>query len=348
MVKTRTKWVWLSLALLIFLAAGSLRIAYLVEIRSTPELLYPSIDAAYHKYWAGGLATGRWIPAGGREDPQIYRYPYYRPPGYAYCLAGIYALAGVKSLAPQVFQAFTGLFCAFLAFVLARRWFGPLAALLAGAGMGFYWIFIYFEGELLGVSLSILLVLALLGTLGRAAVRGSFICRASAGILLGLLALFRPNAALVGLLLAGWLSWADRRRERNGWAGPVIFLLCSLIPVSFSAARNYLVSGEIVPIANNAGISIGVANNDYTDGTNHYIPGIGDVGTPFDWPAVVRGMERARGMSPGSLPHSRASSILVKQAMDWIVEHPGYFSALLNSAAASSRFPESVQERPRS
>ena len=72
-----------------------LRLIYLGEIRDTPDFEHPGLDAAYHIYWARGMATGDWAAFQGREDPQIYRYPYYRPPGYAFFLALIYRACGL-------------------------------------------------------------------------------------------------------------------------------------------------------------------------------------------------------------------------------------------------------------
>ncbi|HPJ73062.1 MAG TPA: hypothetical protein PK636_10275, partial [bacterium] len=70
--------------LLALVLAGGLgaRLAYLAELRSTPEYRFPDMDAAYHDYWARGIATGRWLVTGGTEDPRIYLHPYYRPPAY--------------------------------------------------------------------------------------------------------------------------------------------------------------------------------------------------------------------------------------------------------------------------
>ena len=64
------------------------------------------------------MATGDWTAFQGREDPQIYRYPYYRPPGYAFFLALIYRGCGLGSLAPRLFQIGLGLLSALFSYLV--------------------------------------------------------------------------------------------------------------------------------------------------------------------------------------------------------------------------------------
>ncbi len=56
-----------------------LRISYLGEITDNPDFAYPRVDAAYHDYWAKGLATGDWTiteDSGHSNDPEIRYIPY--------------------------------------------------------------------------------------------------------------------------------------------------------------------------------------------------------------------------------------------------------------------------------
>ncbi len=319
--------------LLALVLAGGLgaRLAYLAELRSTPEYRFPDMDAAYHDYWARGIATGRWLVTGGREDPRIYLHPYYRPPAYPYFLAALYALFGTGPLAPRLVQMGLGLGGVVLGRRLGRRWFGPLGGLYAAAGLAFFWALVYFEGELVGVSLTVFLSLLLLTALDRAGEGARPSPAAAAGAVLGLLLLLRPNLALT---LPFFLVWLGRRvpsPRRPAVLG--LFLGALAVPVAITAARNLIVAGEFVPISTNAGVSVAVANNAETDGTTHVIPGLGDVGSPFDWPRMVRAMERERGLPPGGLSHRRASAILVAQGRDWALAHPLDFLALLGRKA---------------
>ncbi len=100
-----------------------------------------------------------------------------------------------------------------------------------------------------------------------------------------------------------------------------------VLPVTI---RNYAVSKELVPLSTNAGISLGVANNEFTDGTTHFIPGIGNIGTPYDWPRIVRHLENVLGRR---LSHSQASAYLSRQAFLFAVRFPGRWITLLGRKA---------------
>ncbi|MDP8214584.1 MAG: tetratricopeptide repeat protein [Candidatus Euphemobacter frigidus] len=319
-----------------------LRLIYLGEIRDTPDFEHPGLDAAYHIYWARGMATGDWAAFQGREDPQIYRYPYYRPPGYAFFLALIYRACGLGSLAPRLFQIGLGLLSALLAYHLARRWFGVTTGLIAAAALSIYWIFIYYEGELVGVSLSVFLSLFFISILDHVVSRRSFPGGLAAGLVLGVLVLARPNALLLYPGVVAWVVWVGRRRGEKGRvlvvAGSLLLgVLIAALPVT---VRNYVVSREFVPLATNAGISLGVANNELSDGTTHHIPGIGNVGTPYDWPRIVRGLSERLGRR---LSHSEASAYLSRQAFQFIRRRPGRFLRLLGRKALLFWGPREVR-----
>ncbi len=324
------KWIWVLLTLILLLGVV-LRGIYLAEIKGNPDFAFPSIDASYHDYWARGLVGGVWAVPEGREDPQIYRYPFYRPPGYAYFLASVYWVFGPNYFWPRVFQMLIGLAVAFLVFAFSRRWFGEAAGLLAALLVSTYWIFIYFEGELVGVVFAVFLSLLLVSLLARLPERTGPWWGGLSGVVAGGYALLRPNVLLFLPVAALWTIWAVRRRGTGKWLPPILGLFlgatAAIVPVT---ARNYLVSGEVVPIATNAGISAIVANNELSDGTTHTIPGLGDVGTPYDYPRIVRYLERQLGRP---LRHSEASNYLVGQAIEFAKENPGRFLYLLGRKA---------------
>jgi len=324
--RRRLRYFYAAAALLLAVLAAGLRLLYLEDLRREPGYAAPGIDAAYHLYWARGLATGKWEVPAGRDDPEVYRHPFYRPPGYPYFLAAVFDVFGTGPLAPRAVQMVLGAAGAFLAWALARRWFGEPAGVITGYLVGTYWIFVYFEGELVGVSLGLfigyLLLLSLTALIRRPApARG-----AVAGVCLGAYAQLRPNILVLLLPLGAWIFCFLRQFPVSRRGGIVaVFAAGTAAMMVPAAVRNYAVSGEPVLVATNAGISIGVANNPVSDGTSHVIPGIGEIGTPFDWPRIVRGMEQRLGYVPGTLTHREASGILVRQALDFIAANPGTF-----------------------
>ena len=294
--------------------------------------MYPSLDASYHDYWARGLVKGVWAVPPGREDPQIFRYPFFRAPGYAYSLALIYWVFQPGYTAPRLVQMVIGLLTVLLTYLLGRRWWGRATGLIYAFLFATYWIFIYYEGELVGVSYAVLLSLLLVGSLTRLTKRASFPRGLATGLILGILAMFRSNILLFFPVALLWLFWslvlrAGARRSVPVFAGVIIGTILALSPATI---RNYRVSHEFVLISTNAGQSLAVGNNELSDGATHLIPGLGDVGTPFDWPRMVRRLEKLEGRL---LTHSQASSLLARRALDFIRRQPGDFFRLLGRKA---------------
>ncbi|MDP8237092.1 MAG: tetratricopeptide repeat protein, partial [Candidatus Erginobacter occultus] len=120
---------------------------------------------------------------------------------------------------------------------------------------------------------------------------------------------------------------AGGRRLAAAASGLLLGVLAAVLPVTI---RNYAVSGELVPISTNAGISFGVANNELSDGTTHFIPGIGNIGTPFDWPRIVRKLEADLGRPLG---HGEASNYLTRRALSFALRSPGSFLRLTGRKA---------------
>jgi len=318
--------------LLSLLAGGALRCGYLWEYAAAPEFRYPAIDAAYHLSWARGLAFGAWRAPAGYADPLIRERPFFRPPGYPYFLAAALAAGGGDLLAPRIAQGLLGLLAAFLAYRLGRRWWSSAVGVVWCAFLCCYPLLVFFEMELLGVSLTVPLTLVWLGLWARLRTRAGVVPGLAAGIWSGLFLLFRPN--LVPVLAAAavwaWLVQAPfpRRRRAATLAGVALGAAVAIAP---SALRNRMVSGETVLISANAGMSLAIGNNEVTDGTDHYLPGYGWFGSPFDYPAAVEELGRTLGREPG---YSEASRRWTRRALAFVRENPGAFLELTLRKAA--------------
>ncbi len=323
---------WLLAAIL---AAGFLlRLTYLLEISRAPDFDRPQFEAQYHDYWARAIVTGDWTPPAGVTDPEIRSRPYFRPPGYPFFLALIYRLAGPGYWWPRVLQMAMGLVSCLLLHRLARRGFGRGAALFAAALFAVYWVFLFFEAELLAVSLLVLLLLASLAIAVRW--RGGFTLRRAlgAGILLGLATLVRPNAAalLPALVLwAGWLAW--RRRGRAAEGGPtrhflrpaLAFVAAALLITLPATVRNYAVARDPVWITSNAGVNLFVGTHPESDG---FRPGVSELGDlaglaagwdSFDYPLIAAGVARTEGRP---LADSEVSAYFTRRALDYAASNP--------------------------
>ncbi len=343
---TRRGW---AILLAILLLGTALRASYLREIVHSPDFSLPQVDPCYHDYWARGIATGDWtLPKNlsNWTDPQIRSTPYLRPPGYPFFLAGIYYLFGGSYLAARIVQMALGLANCVLAYFLGRRVFGTITGLIFALLMSFYWVFIYFEGELLAPVLLVTLGLALLYVLSFWVDRFTLGRGLAGGVLLGLFALVRTNILLFAPAVLGWSWWVARRRKDGRRILPVGlgFIAGVVLMIAPVTIRNWVVSKDFVLVTSNIGISLYTGNHEGANGRYTIIPdlkelGAGDDWTCFDYPKMVQGVERKVGHK---VKQSEVSSYFVDRAMEFIREHPARALKLVAIKAALFWGPQEV------
>jgi Tfp pilus assembly protein PilF len=213
------------------------RIGYVAaQLSSDPTFARPMLDGAYYLEWARAIASG----AGGPEGA------FYLAPIYPYLLAGFLAIFGESFAALALVQNVLALLTALLLFAIARRTVGEVAALATAALFLLYHPVLFFASRPLGDTVALFfLVLALLF----ASIRSS-VAAGGAGASLGATALARPNLLLVGLGLV-LQEFASRRWVRAlALTGGIALVV---LPVT---VRNLAVSGHLVPISSNEGITL--------------------------------------------------------------------------------------------
>jgi len=342
-------WPTLVLLVLILLLGGVLRVSYLRELVHNPDFALPQIDPCYHDYWARGLATGDWtLPKNLSDwtDPEIRSQPYLRPPAYPFFLAAVYYLFGGSYLAARIVQMALGLANGVLAYPLGRRLFGSATGLIFAALMSCYWAFIYFEGELLEPVLLVTFGLALFGVLSLWSDRFTLGRGLAGGVLFGLFALVRANILLFAPIVLGWSWWVARRRKDHRRLAPVGlgFVAGIALMIAPVTIRNWVVAKDFVLITSNIGISLYTGNHEGANGRYTIIPdlkelGAGDNWTCFDYPKMVRGVEKKLGRK---VKHSEVSSYFVDRAKQFIRTHPARALKLVAIKAALFWGPEEV------
>jgi tetratricopeptide (TPR) repeat protein len=318
--------VWIVLGA-ILLMGFVLRSAYLVEIKSSPAFKYPAYDAAFNDYWAKCLASGDWSPPKFYSDPRIRETPFFRPPGYPYFLAGIYALTDHGYVRTRFVQMLIGLASCVLAFMLGRSIFSQGVGLMFAAMLSVYWVFIYFEGELQAPVLMVLLILSTMNILAGWVRRTTYKNTIAAGMLLGLLGLVMPNTLVLAPVVLIWIWWIGRRRKdrRRFRTALVGFSLGVAVAIAPATIRNYAVSGDAVLITSNAGINFYIGNNEFTDCVTANAPILGQYTglgswTCFDEPAITEAVEKIVGRP---LKSSEVSRFFTGKAFEHISANPG-------------------------
>jgi len=297
-------WVWFPV---VTGAAFVLRLIHLLQLRqSDPLFLSPQMDSLYHHEWALAIAAGREFIADAFFRAPLY--PYFL--GFLYKLFGanlllvrivqslmgsvacglVYLLARrllrpqAAGLKPQAANPKSGLHPS--SFISHPAEAVPL---VSGLVMAAYPLAIWFDGELLLEGL--LTFLLLLGFVLLLRSRDSDRHWWLPGIVFGLAAITRPNVLAFLALLPVWLLLEGKgftgsrvrgfgsqtrtpeprnprtlRRLLLVWGAAALVVL----PVTI---RNYVVSGQIVPIAWQAGTNFYIGNSPVSDGVTAIVPG---------------------------------------------------------------------------
>ena len=286
-------------ALSLFCAAWLLRALYVSHLQMSPLALSPMLDELYHVEWARALASGDWLGS----------HAFFRAPLYPYILGVLLRIFdGSLTLARHV-QAVYGSLVPVLTYLIGRRVINERVGLLAGAIACCYPFLIYFDNELLIVSLIVLLdalMLLLVLRADRIPTWGRWL---TAGVVMGLSAIARPNVLVFIPLLCLWIWFEARRseaidlrsRQRLG-EGPgktedahgrlslvrgrtplltaavrsLLFLIGIALIVIPVTLRNAALDDDFVLIASQGGVNFYIGNNEQADGISAVVPGLGE------------------------------------------------------------------------
>ena len=254
----------LSIALLIFLTAYAIRIAYIIEISDQPYFTAPAVDPEYHDIWAMEIASGDL----SRGEP------FFRAPLYPYFLGAVYAVFGHDFFLSRVVQALIDAYTTVLIFLLGTIVFSRRVGIISGFTAACAWMLIYFEAEFLIPVILIPLDLGLLLYLIKANESDRRLHWWLAGLLFGLSMIARPNIGIIiPILVWLFLQKADLRKFfiRMGF-----FALGSIIPILPVTLHN-VYNGEFVLIATQGGVNFYIGNNEKSDGSAAVFPGLGNI-----------------------------------------------------------------------
>jgi len=338
---------WVILAWILLLAFV-LRIIYLWQIVDAPDFIALRQDLDVQDYQARAMLSGDWSLREGVSDPHIPTTPYYRPPGYTYFLAVVYWLFDGSYLAPRLIQFTLGILHILLIYFLTRKLFNRVAGLCSAFLVSIYWAFIYYEGEVNDPALFIFLVPCILFCLHHAISKDFVLSSSLSGLLIGVYAIMRPNILLFIPFVILWMLFIYyQKRKLISCLFHILSLCLVAIAVIFPVTlRNYLVSGEFVPISTYFGENLLIGNSKDADGVTPWLPYLQDLEGTGNWSVwhydnVVKGLGKSLGRE---VTHSEASNIFAKMALDYVIHHPWKTFVLTLKKAVLFWSPKEITE----
>lgn len=304
---------WLRLGIVLAVALG-LRLTYFyLNKNQNPLFDHPVLDALFHYDWAENILSGNFW---GNEV-------FFRAPLYPYLLAMLFKVSG-SSVAFAIFvQHVIGTSTVVLVYLLCREYFRPGVALTAAAITALYWPLIYFEGELLIVTLIVALDTLLLWLTAIGLRKGWASKMVIPGLVMGLSAIARPSILIVVPALPFIFRWAardDGRWKRQTLAGAIGVTLV-VAPVIL---RNAIVGKDFVPIASQAGVNFYIGNNPTSNGTQAEVPGArADLHGTYEGAIELAERDVGHAMKP-----SEVSNYYFRKGLDYFLLSPGDAFAL--------------------
>ncbi len=226
-----------SILLAILVIALALRLAHWWAVRDEPFFAQLAMDSQEYDRWAQEIAGGDWLGS------QVF----FQAPLYPYLLALIFKVAGWRLDAVYLLQIAAAVAGIWALDRAAREMAGERVALAAAGLAAVYGPFLFYDVQLLKESFAVTVTCFLLWALGARR-------WLAAGVLLGLLALFRENALLLVPFLLP-LAWSRGEKMtgflRHGGA-LVLGLALALAPV---ALRNGIVGGDFLPTTFQGGVN---------------------------------------------------------------------------------------------
>lgn len=179
----------------------------------------------------------------------------FRPWGYAYFVAGFYALFGERAWLPVVAQALANtaipLMVYWLVLPLSGRRTAALAALLTGV-LSFNTIYASIQAS--DAICTVFFVAAVLWFVN-GALRSSGAAFAVSGLLAGLVPQFRPNLVLLPwLVAAAYVIWPARSWRKAAHMG--IFLAIVCLALAPWVVRNYRLTGLFLPTSTHGAVQL--------------------------------------------------------------------------------------------
>lgn len=192
----------------------------------------------------------------------------YRPPLWPFLLAGISLIFGRADIYARLFLCCLGAGTCVLIYLCARDLFQRRIGLIAGLSAAVYPALYIYDGWLYTESLYTFLLIALCYCVLRIQLaegrsrRLWLLC----GLILGLLALTRPNGILlIGLVLLWTLFFVWRKLLKRGTlVSAALAMLIACLLIAPWTLRNYQVSHSFIPVATGDGTVLLGAYNDRT------------------------------------------------------------------------------------
>jgi 4-amino-4-deoxy-L-arabinose transferase-like glycosyltransferase len=271
------------------------------------------MDSATYNDWAKSMvASGDWIGS----------QPFFMTPFYPYFLGILYAIFGTDLSVVRIAQVLLGSGTAVLVYLITARLFSRRAAFIAGCIAALYGPLVFFVNLLLVETVKVFFVTLAFYLAQRAFASLKQTDFAYCGLALGAAILCRPTDGLMLIPLFAALFWFTAQTKPQALRNFAVVLFGIAIFVAPVTIRNYVLSGELIPVTSNGGLNFYLGNNAQAVGV-FYNP------EQFNMVYDPNGSGYLEHLYGKKFSHNETSSYWMEKAVSYITEQPGSFAALM-------------------
>jgi len=246
-------------------------------------------------------------------------HPYgFRPPGYPFFLALLYAVFGRSYVAVRVVNVLLGTLTCLPIYRFVRHVWQWQTGLLASLGVAVHPLLIYFTSMIYPECLILCLMAVVFLLVNEASGARHIRDVLPIGVVLGILVYLRPSILTFGLMLCAWI-WLTYETVKKRLLTCICLMVVMALPIVPWSIRNYLVFDEFIWMATEGGVTFWASNNPLAQG-GWIEP------SPATWlgpnpPVNLRGWPE--------LTEAESEARFLNAALEWIRDHLGEFLSLL-------------------
>lgn len=272
----------------------------------------PEYDGIEYDMLANNLLSGR-----GYSLQEGHPYGF-RPPGYPFFLALLYAVFGRSYVAVRLVNVLLGTLTCLPIYRFVKHVWQWRAGFLTSLGVAVHPLLIYLASMIYPECLILCLMAVVFLFVSKASRSRHIRDVLFIGLALGILVYLRPSMLTFGLMLCVWiwLTYETVKKRLLTCICLVVVMALTIVPWSI---RNYLVFDEFIWMATEGGVTFWASNNPLATG-GWVEP------SPATWlgpdpPVNLRGW-------PG-LTEAESEARFLNAALEWIRDHPREFLSLL-------------------
>ena len=293
---------------IVFVIALIVRIIFLNGYSALPTFGYLTFDGLHFSSVAMAIAQGQALGYAA----------VYKAPLYSLFLAGIYAYVSSTLFQALVIQCIVGSLSAVLICQIGRRFYSEKIALTAGIFAALYGPLVFFDTEVLPVSLTIFLILTTIYLLLRYEESRKLVLLIGSGVTVALAGAATPETLVLLPIAAWWIYRSDAPKNVSSGKHSLVFLVVAIVLTTPFAIRSHVLGGESIPYLSDVGVRLAIANQTGSESFSPTLPN-----SPHELgQSYANALEATLRTHARELSFDEVGSFWLKHAINEIVSHP--------------------------